>query len=62
MCAKIPNFQYQQVSGKIKIRENSIMSPISEYVTQDSGHSGLVAGMCKELKTVETIDRLSPPT
>ncbi|MDM8555052.1 DUF4277 domain-containing protein [Desulfococcaceae bacterium HSG7] len=38
------------------------MGQISEYTTQDSGHSGLVAGMCKELKIAETIDRLSPPT
>jgi len=38
------------------------MGQISEYTTQDLGHLGLVAGMCKELKIAETIDRLLPPT
>jgi transposase len=38
------------------------MSQISTYTTQDLGHLGLVAGMCKELKIAETIDHLLPPT
>lgn len=38
------------------------MSRLSEYKTQDLGHPGLVAGMCRELKIAETIDRLLPPT
>ena len=38
------------------------MSQVSEYATQDLGHLGLAAGMCKELKIAETIDRLLPPT
>ncbi len=38
------------------------MNHVSEYTTQDLGHSGLVAGMCHELKIAETIDRLLPPT
>ncbi len=38
------------------------MSQISTYTTQDLGHLGLVAGMCKELKIAETIDSLLPPT
>jgi transposase len=38
------------------------MSQISTYTTQDLGHLGLVAGMCKELKLAESIDQLLPPT
>jgi transposase len=38
------------------------MSQLSTYTTQDLGHLGLVAGMCKELKIAETVDRLLPPT
>lgn len=38
------------------------MRQISTYSTQDLGHLGLVAGMCKELKIAETIDQLLPPT
>jgi len=38
------------------------MGQISPYITQDLGHLGLVAGMCKELKIAETIDHLLPPT
>lgn len=38
------------------------MSQISTYTTQDLGHLGLVAGMCKELKVAEAIDQLLPPT
>ncbi len=38
------------------------MWQVSEYTTQDSGHSGLAAGMCQELNMAETVDHLSPPT
>lgn len=38
------------------------MSQISTYTTQDLGHLGLIAGMCKELNIAETIDQLLPPT
>jgi transposase len=38
------------------------MSQFSTYTTQDLGHLGLVAGMCKELKLAETLDRQLPPT
>ncbi|MEW5804655.1 MAG: DUF4277 domain-containing protein [bacterium] len=34
------------------------MSP--RHTTQDLGHLGLVAGMCKELKIAETIDQALP--
>ena len=38
------------------------MNPRAAYTTQDLGHLGLVAGMCKELKIAETIEQLLPPT
>jgi transposase len=38
------------------------MSQMTSYTTQDLGHLGLVAGMCKELNIAESIDQLLPPT
>lgn len=38
------------------------MSQVATYTTQDLGHLGLVAGMCKELKIAETINQFLPPT
>ncbi len=38
------------------------MHHVSTYTTQDLGHVGLVAGMCKELKIAEPLDQLLPPT
>lgn len=38
------------------------MNQSSKYSTQDLGHLGLVAGVCKELRIAETLDNLLPPT
>jgi len=35
---------------------------MSEFRTQDLGHLGLVAGMCKELRIAEMVDKVMPPS